>query len=272
MANHGGAMKVGIIGAGTMGEAFIAALIRAGVPTSSITAVVRRPERGVELVQKYSIDIAEFGAAISTSDVLILGIKPQGLTELLPEIAKDLPAHTLVISLLAGKTIAGIAAGLRADTPIARVMPNTPTIIGKGMAGYSLSQSVTAPQKEFVTKLLAATGKAIEIPEELQNALTGTSGSGPAYFFRFVEAMIAGAEKMGLSHEDASTLTIQTIVGAAALLESSGESPTKLRESVTSLKGATAEAIAVFNDANIDEIVAEAMAASARRAGELAQG
>ena len=271
MANQVSDIKVGIIGAGTMGEAFIAALIRAGVPTSSITAVVRRPEHGVELLQKYPITIAEMRVAISTSDVLILGVKPQGLSELLPEIAKDLPAHTLVVSLLAGKTIAGLAAGLGAETPIARVMPNTPTLIGKGMAGYSLSQSVTATQKEFITKLLAATGKAIEIPEELQNALTGTSGSGPAYFFRLVEAMVAGAERLGLSHEDANTLTIQTIVGAAALLETSGQSPTKLRESVTSLKGATAEAIAVFDEANLDEIVAQAMAASARRAGELAQ-
>ena len=130
MANQGGAMKVGIIGAGTMGEAFIAALIRAGVPTSSITAVVRRPEHGVELLQKYPITIAEMRVAISTSDVLILGVKPQGLNELLPEIAKDLPDHTLVVSLLAGKTIAGLAAGLGADTPIALVMPNTPTLIG----------------------------------------------------------------------------------------------------------------------------------------------
>lgn len=271
MANQGGAMKVGIIGAGNMGEAFIAALIRAGVPASSITAVVRRPERGVELLQKYSINIAEFGETVSTSDVLILGVKPQGLSEILPEIAKDLPTHTLVVSLLAGKTIVSLAAGLGADTPIARIMPNTPTLIGKGMAGYSLSQSVNTTQKEFLIALLAATGKAIEIPEELQNALTGTSGSGPAYFFRFVEAMVAGAEKLGLSHEDATTLTIQTIVGAAALLETSGQSPTQLREGVTSMKGATAEAIAVFDEANFDEIVARAMAASARRAGELAQ-
>lgn len=270
MANHEGAMKVGIIGAGTMGEAFIAALIRSGVASSSITAVVRRPEHGIELVQKYSINVGEMGATISQSDVLILGIKPQGLAELLPEIAKDLPTHTLVISLLAGKTIAGIASALGAERPIARVMPNTPTLIGKGMAGYSLSKSVTATQKEFLTLLLTATGKAIEIPEDLQNALTGTSGSGPAYFFRFVEAMIEGAQKMGLSQEDANTLTIQTIIGAAALLETSGQSPTKLRESVTSLKGATAEAIAVFDEENLNEMVAQAMAASARRAGELA--
>jgi pyrroline-5-carboxylate reductase len=105
----------------------------------------------------------------------------------------------------------------------------------------------------------------------LQNAITGTSGSGPAYFFRFVEAMIEGSVALGLSREDATTLTVQTIVGSAAMLEESGDSPTVLREKVTSLKGATAEALGVFDEAGISKIVADAMAASAKRAAELAQ-
>jgi pyrroline-5-carboxylate reductase len=265
------ANQITVLGAGVMGEAFIAALIRSGVPASSITAVIRRPERGEELISKYSINIKPLDEALKASDILLLGIKPQGLVDLMPEIAPLLSKDALVISLLAGKTIAGISAGLNGHSSIARVMPNTPTLIGKGMAGYSLSAGVTSVQRDFVKSLLTATGKAIEIPEELQNALTGTSGSGPAYFFRFVEAMVDGAVAMGLSHEDATTLTIQTIVGAAALLDQSGDTPTRLREKVTSLKGATAEALAVFDEAGISEIVATAMAASARRAGELAQ-
>jgi pyrroline-5-carboxylate reductase len=97
-------------------------------------------------------------------------------------------------------------------------MPNTPTLVGKGMAGYSLASGVTEDQKNFVDQLLTATGKSLLIPEELQNALTGTSGSGPAYFFRFVEAMIDGAVALGLSRADATTLTVQTIVGSAEML------------------------------------------------------
>ena len=265
------ANQVAVVGAGVMGEAFIAALIRSGISATSITAVVRRSERGEELVTKYGISIKALDEALQASDVVILGIKPQGLADLMPEIAPHLRIDALVISLLAGKTIAGISSGLGGHAAIARVMPNTPTLIGKGMAGYSLSTGVSDQQKKFVQQLLNATGKAIEIPEELQNALTGTSGSGPAYFFRFVEAMVDGAVAMGLSHEDATTLTIQTIVGAAALLDESGDTPTRLREKVTSLKGATAEALAVFDEAGISKIVADAMAASARRAGELAQ-
>ena len=271
MANLQSDIQVGIIGAGTMGEAFIAALIRCGISPSSISVVVRRPERGEELVSRYSIVVEPLEQSLQRSDVVILGIKPQGLSELMPEISPHIKANALVVSLLAGKTISTISAGLSGHQSIARVMPNTPTLIGKGMAGYSLSQGVSAAQKEFLEKLLAATGKAIEIPEDLQNALTGTSGSGPAYFFRFVEAMVDGAVAMGLREEDATTLTIQTIVGAAALLDESDDSPTRLREKVTSMKGATAEAIAVFDQAGLSEIVAKAMAASARRAGELAQ-
>ncbi len=271
MANYEGISEVTIIGAGTMGEAFIAALIRSGMKPSIITIVVRREEHGAELAKRYGVTVKGLAEAVATSDVVILGIKPQGLSDLLPQIQPHLKADSLVISLLAGKTIAGISDGLAGHTAIASVMPNTPTLIGKGMAGYSLSSGVTAPQKKFVDQLLDATGKSIEIPEELQNALTGTSGSGPAYFFRFVEAMIDGSVAMGLSREDATKLTIQTIVGAAALLDESGETPTRLREKVTSLKGATAEALAVFDEAGISEIVAKAMAASARRSGELAQ-
>ena len=271
MANYEGISRVGIIGVGNMGEAFIAALIRSGLQPSAVAIVVRRAERGEELAKKYGVSVVGLAETISSSDVLLLGIKPQGLSELLPEIAPHLKAQTLVISLLAGKTIAAISQGLNGHTSIVRVMPNTPTLVGKGMAGYSLGTGVSDEQNKFVDQLLAATGKSLLIPEELQNSLTGTSGSGPAYFFRFVEAMIDGAVALGLSREDATTLTLQTIVGAAAMLEESGDSPTVLREKVTSLKGATAEALAVFDAADISQIVADAMAASAKRAAELAQ-
>lgn len=149
-------------------------------------------------------------------------------------------------------------------------MPNTPALIGKGASGYSLGVGVTDEQKSFVSDFLAATGKAIEVPEVLQDSVTATSGSGPAYFFAFVEAMVEGAVALGLSHEDATLLTIQTIVGAAALLDQSGDSPTTLREKVTSPNGTTAAALASFGDSDLKKIVATAMAAAAKRSQELA--
>lgn len=265
MANH-----IGVIGAGVMGEALIAALIRSGVNPADIAFAEKRADRAAELVERYSIvhkNVKEVGAESST---ILLVVKPQDMQATLAELASHLSPNTLVISFAAGKTIAAIAAGLGASNPIVRVMPNTPALVGKGASGYSLGNGVTEDQRNFVSQFLAATGKAIEVPEPLQDAVTATSGSGPAYFFAFVEAMIDGSVALGLSREDATALTIQTIVGAAELLENSGDSPTTLREKVTSPNGTTAAALASFKASALSSIVADAMEAAAKRSQELA--
>ena len=149
-------------------------------------------------------------------------------------------------------------------------MPNTPTLVGVGMSAISCCDLVTVEQREFVLGFLGAVGKVIEVTEELQDAVTATSGSGPAYFFRFVEAMVDGAKKLGLSHEIATMLTVQTMLGAAKLLESSGKSASTLRENVTSPNGTTAAALASFETDQISTIVATAMKAARNRSQELA--
>lgn len=265
MANH-----IGVIGAGVMGEALITALIRSGVNPADISFAEKRDERAAELVARYPIvhkDIAEVAAQSST---LLLVVKPQDMQATLQELSPHISIDCLVISFAAGKTIASISAGLGKTNPVVRVMPNTPALVGKGASGYSLGAGVTAAHREFVAQFLAATGVAIEVPESLQDTVTATSGSGPAYFFAFVEAMVDGAVTLGLSQEDATTLTIQTIVGAAALLETSGDSPTTLREKVTSPKGTTAAALASFNESGLKAIVTQAMSAAAKRSQELA--
>lgn len=264
------ANQVGVIGAGVMGEALIAALISSGVSPSLISFAEKRKERADELVSKYSIVNKDLQEVVAESDVLLLVVKPQDMDIVLLDIAPNLKPQTLVISFAAGKTIGYISGTLNTSNPVVRVMPNTPALIGKGAAGYSFGPGANEEQKNFVSKFLAATGKAIEVPESLQDAVTATSGSGPAYFFRFVEAMVEGSVALGLSREEATTLTIQTIVGAAALLETSGDSPTILREKVTSPNGTTAAALASFNEAGISKIVADAMKAAATRSQELA--
>jgi pyrroline-5-carboxylate reductase len=149
-------------------------------------------------------------------------------------------------------------------------MPNTPTLVAKGMAAASMGVGVTDAQRDFVLGFLAATGKVIEVSEDLQDAVTATSGSGPAYFFAFVEAMVAGAKELGLSENDATTLTVQTILGAAHLLEESGKSATTLRENVTSPNGTTAAALESFRNDNLNSMVAKAMKAARDRSQELA--
>jgi pyrroline-5-carboxylate reductase len=265
MANH-----IGVIGAGVMGEALIAALIRSGVSPQEISISEKRPERAAELEERYSISSSTIDDVAARSSTILLVVKPQDMQATLTDLAPHLSPETLLISFAAGKTIASILAGAGAELPVVRVMPNTPALMGLGASGYSLGAGVSNNQRLFVEKFLAATGKAIEVPESLQDAVTATSGSGPAYFFAFVEAMVDGATALGLSREDATLLTIQTIVGAAALLDQSGDSPTTLREKVTSPNGTTAAALASFTDSNLSDVVARAMAAAAHRSQELA--
>ena len=265
MANH-----IGVIGAGVMGEALIAALIRSGVNPAEISFAEKREDRAKELSAKYSIIHQELTTVASASSILLLVVKPQDMQSTLADLAPHVSENTLVISFAAGKTIGSIATGLGKANPIVRVMPNTPALIGKGASGYSLGSGVTAAQRTFVSDFLAATGKAIEVPEALQDSVTATSGSGPAYFFAFIEATVEGAVALGLSHEDATLLTIQTVVGAAALLDQSGDSPTTLREKVTSPNGTTAAALASFGESGLKNMVATAMAAAAKRSQELA--
>jgi pyrroline-5-carboxylate reductase len=262
-------MRVGVIGAGVMGEALIAGLISYGVKPSLISIYEKRADRSNELVERYKVKASNLDEVCS-ADILLLVTKPQDMQALLEEIKGLLGSKTLLVTFAAGKTIKFISEHTGGSNPVVRVMPNTPTLVGKGAAAISLGGGVNSEQRDYVKGFLAATGKVIEVDEVLQDAVTATSGSGPAYFFAFVEAMIAGAKKLGLSEADATTLTIQTIVGSAALLAESGESATVLREKVTSPNGTTAAALASFEGSNLAQIVADAMAAAHKRSQELA--
>ena len=262
--------QVGVIGAGVMGEALIAALISYGISPDSITISEKRNDRADELSARYGIKVEDVATNVSKADALLLVVKPQDMATTLDQIKGSINSSAVVITFAAGKTIAFIEQGLGTANPVVRVMPNTPTLVGAGMAAISLGAGVSAKQSEFVSGFLAATGKVIEVSEDLQDAVTATSGSGPAYFFRFVEAMVDGAKALGLSDADATTLTIQTIVGAAKLLDESGKSATTLRENVTSPNGTTAAALASFESHQLGDVVAKAMKAARDRSQELA--
>ena len=259
-------MRISIIGAGVMGEALIVALLKAGHSSDHIEIIEKRKERCDELVKKYSINVGE---DLESSDILLLVTKPQDLESVLADIKEVVKAGTLVVSFAAGKKIATIYNGLGGKCPVIRVMPNTPTLVGKGAAGYSIGSGVTEHQKRFVTDLLQAAGIAVEVNEDLQDAVTATSGSGPAYFFAFVEAMVNGAMKLGLSEEVASELVVQTLIGSAELLASSGKSAKTLRENVTSPNGTTFAALQSFAASDLEELVAKAMKAARDRSIEL---
>ena len=261
--------KISMIGAGVMGEALIAALIKAGHSPEHIEILEKRPERREELRKRYGIKVGSELSSISDCDALLLVVKPQDLAALLDEIKSSVLPSTLIISFVAGKKIATISAVLGGANSIVRVMPNTPALVGKGAAGYSFNEKVSDHQKGFVNDLLNAAGKAVEVSEELQDAVTATSGSGPAYFFAFVEAMVKGAQELGLSEADANELVVQTLIGAAELLATTGKSATTLRENVTSPNGTTFAALQSFTRDDLDQIVARAMKAARDRSIEL---
>jgi pyrroline-5-carboxylate reductase len=262
--------RIAVIGAGVMGEALISALISSGVNPELITISEKRADRSAELIAQYAINEAPLAENVAAADALLLVVKPQDMAAVLDEIKGSINPSAVVISFAAGKTITFISSTLSTGNPVVRVMPNTPTLVGSGMAAASMGAGVTDSQKQFVMGFLASTGKVIEVKEDLQDAVTATSGSGPAYFFAFVEAMVAGAKKLGLSQEDAITLTNQTIVGAAKLLDESGKSATTLRENVTSPNGTTAAALAIFESSDLNSIVTKAMKAASDRSQELA--
>ena len=263
--------QVAVIGAGVMGEALISALITYGISPSAITISEKRAERAAELITRYKVSNAELKENVAKSDLILLVVKPQDMATVLAEIKTAIHKGVLVISFVAGKQIRDIADQIGTSAnPVIRVMPNTPALVGAGMSAISCCALVTEEHRKFTLGFLGAVGKVIEVDEDLQDAVTATSGSGPAYFFRFVEAMVDGAVALGLSRADATTLTIQTIVGAAKLLDQSGDTPTTLREKVTSPNGTTFAALNSFNDSDVSGVVAKAMKAARDRSQELA--
>lgn len=260
--------KVAVIGAGVMGEAIIATLIKMGFPKNSLCFVEKRQERSQEIEAKFGLSQVEMKNAAS-SDLIFLVTKPQDLQAVVEELALDLPQTTLLVSLAAGKKTSLIESLLKNQNPVVRVMPNTPLLLGEGISAVSGGRFASESHLALVTEILDSAGSTVRVAEELQDAVTAMSGSGPAYFFLFIESMIEAGVKLGLDASDAKALATSTIKGAAKMLESSGKSPATLRENVTSPNGTTAAALAVFDQAGLKQIVEEAMTAARDRSVEL---
>jgi pyrroline-5-carboxylate reductase len=262
-------IEVGIIGAGVMGEALLSALLKSGMKQANIAISDKRLERLEELRIKFGCGISSASEIAAQATNIFLVTKPQDLDALLAEVGKSVSPRQRIVSFAAGKTTSAIEKHLNGIVPVLRVMPNTPMSAGVGASAISAGKYASDEDVKAVQELLKASGKTIVVDESLQDAVTATSGSGPAYFFRFVEAMIEGAKDLGLSEADARTLVIQTITGAAAMLNVEGASPTILRENVTSPNGTTFAALKVFDGGNLEELIKRAMVAARDRSKEL---
>ena len=264
------AHPLAILGAGVMGETVLSGLLRAGWHADQIVATDRRLERQHELTARYGIKMLENTEAVADAETVILVVKPQDMSDLLKEIAEAIKPGTLVVSLAAGVDTTFIESRLPEGVAVVRVMPNTPAQVDEGMAAISPGSHSTQDHLDRVTEILSATGRVITVPERYQDAVTAISGTGPAYLFFVVEAMIEAGVHLGLPRDTATELVVQTMLGSAKLLRETGEHPTVLRERVTSPGGTTAAAVRELEDHKVRAAFLRAMEAARDRSRELA--
>jgi pyrroline-5-carboxylate reductase len=264
--------QIAVFGAGVMGEALLSGLIRSGITTDRLVITERRPERAAELSDRYGVKVVDNEEAAAGADTLVIVVKPQDMASLLAEVSSSLRPGALVISLAAGITTAFIEDRLPAGTPVVRVMPNTPALVDEGMAAISPGSHCDESHLAEAEQLLRAVGKVVRLAEKHQDAVTAISGSGPAYIFYVVEAMIEAGVLLGLPRATSNELVVQTLVGAAKMLKETGEHPSVLRENVTSPAGTTVAALRALDDHKVRAAFLSAMEAARDRSRELAVG
>jgi pyrroline-5-carboxylate reductase len=258
--------KVGIVGTGIIGEALIEVLLRSGLSKESLFIAEKRQERRDEIINKYGVsEIRDYGSL----DAILIAVKPQDFMATLEKISDSLSGSPLIVSFAAGIKIKSIEERLGKGSRVIRVMPNTPMVMGRGMSAMSLGTSVSTSDQDWVRGFLSKAGEVIVINESLQDSVTATSGSGPAYYFAFTEAVVGAARRLGIAQKDALTLASQTLIGAALMVEKNGKELKTLRENVTSPNGTTAAALKSFADSGLEEMVYQAMKAAHDRSIEL---
>ncbi|GAA0223419.1 pyrroline-5-carboxylate reductase [Actinomadura nitritigenes] len=263
---------IAILGAGKMGEALLSGVLRAGRRPSELVATARREERASLLRERYGIETVSNADAAAKAGTLVIAVKPQDMGALLDEIRPHVGGDRLVISMAAGIPTAFIEERLPAGTPVVRVMSNTPVHVDEAMSVISAGSHAGEEHLKLAEELLSPVGKVLRIPESLQDGATALSGSGPAYFYYLVEAMVDAGILLGMPRAAALEMVIQSAVGAAVMLRDSGEHPVLLREAVTSPGGTTIAAIRELERHGVRAAVLEAIEAARNRGRELAGG
>ncbi len=266
---------ISFIGAGNMAASIIGGLLESGHPATSLRASDPTATSLQKLRQLGAIaTFSDNAAACADADVVILAVKPQMMAEAMASVVEPVAASgALVISIAAGTTIAALEGGLGSATAVVRCMPNTPALLGVGATALYANGNVTPVQRDLASTILGAVGLIEWVPEESQlDAITALSGSGPAYFFLFMEAMINAGCAMGLSRECATAMTTQTALGAARMATESDVDLVELRRRVTSPGGTTERAVQCFEHEGLRDLVAHAMTAAQQRAAEMGAG
>ena len=263
-------MKIGFIGAGKMAEAMIASLLKAGAAApADIAASDVSEERRRAVAERYGVGVsADNAGVVAGAEIVVLAVKPQNLAEVLAQIAPAVTPKHLVISIAAGKKIAGIEA-LIPGARVIRVMPNVACLIGEGMSAFAAGSRATAEDRRTAAALLASFGQAVELPEEQFDAVTALSGSGPAFFAYVLDRLAEAAVAEGLDRESAARLAAQTMLGTARLLMEKRLPPRELIAMVASPKGTTVAGLGVLDASPIGQILRDTISAAAKRSREL---
>lgn len=272
--------SLAFLGAGSMGGAILRGVVASGVPVEGgIVATNRTRVSAADLadlrdVTSVALEEHPHGnrEAAASARIVLVGVKPAMVPDLLREIAPHLAADAIVVSLAAGVTLQTFADALGDAAHVVRSMPNTPATVGKAVTGLAAGAAATPDDLALVRRLFETVGAVIEVPESQIDALSTISGSGPAYVFLLIEEWTKVGVGLGFSESDARLMAEQTFIGATALLDASGETPAEMRRRVTSPKGTTERAIAVLQDAHLERLFADASAAALARAKELAAG
>lgn len=255
-----------------MGEALIRGLLHSKrVRPNEIIASRRNAKKLAGYRRQYRIHTTSSNSEIMESaENIILAIKPQNIDLLLPEIKKSLKKNHLILSIAAGIDTGKLKKGLKNHNAIVRVMPNLPALVDLGISGIYCTPKVSSRQRRLAHQIFEAVGKTVEVPnEKWLDAITGLSGTGPAYLFAMIEALISAGKKVGLPESLSKHLTLETILGAAQMALQSDEAPEKLRARVTSKKGTTWAAMKVFKKRKFWKLIEEAVGAATKRAKEL---
>ncbi len=264
-------MDIGFVGGGNMAEALIRGLVSAGWEASRIAVSEPLVARRRLLTRRYGIQATADTADLSAGcPMLLLAVKPQIMGEVLAALAGLLSPSQLVISIAAGVRIKRIEAALGKGSRVVRVMPNTPCLVGRGASVLCAGNAATAADLKKAKAMFTTVGKAWICEQERQlDAVTGLSGSGPAYVYLFAEALIRGGKAAGLSSELASELAFQTIAGAAEMMAASGQAPAELRKAVSSPGGTTVAGLARLEQGDFSRTVAAAVKTATKRSREL---
>ncbi|MDY2670424.1 MAG: pyrroline-5-carboxylate reductase [Anaerovoracaceae bacterium] len=263
-------MKLGVIGAGNMGSAIIKGCITAGMSPEDIIVCGHHPDKLKEMAEQLGFSVSASAEALTAaSDIVLIAVKPGNVAEVLYDIEPAFTEKKILVSIAAGRTIESLAASCATARRIVRAMPNTPALVGSGMTALSRSEFVTDEDYEKVEKIFAGIGLVQEVPESLMDAVTGLSGSGPAYVYMFIEALADGGVLNGLPRKQAVQLAAQTVLGSARMVLETGGHPAELKDAVCSPGGTTIEGVRELEAGGLRSTVIEAVTAATEKSKEL---